>query len=172
MPITPLKALSLMVLLSSPAMAATTFEFIPDHPELVPALWNYREVATRTVIGCRQWDVLQGTGWFQATWYSDYEPTAQGGVYSVTPRQKLGAKICAARMDQYNSVRMEAGPWRGSFSIHPDGLENETSITCRVHPEKPEYESLVCDEAHVAVPGNGTVRIFIRYEDSGVTTPD
>jgi hypothetical protein len=153
-----------MALLSSPALAATTFEFIPDHPELIPALWNYREVATRTVIGCRQWDVLQGTGWFQATWYTDYTPVAQGNVYTVTPKQKLAAKICAAKMDPYNSVRMEAGELRGSFSIHPDGFASETRISCRPDPEGSEYNSLVCDEAHVAVPENGTVRIFMRFE--------
>lgn len=164
MRLTSFRALGLMVLLSSPA-AATTFEFIPDHPELVPVLWNYREMATRTVIGCRQWDVLQGTGWFQATWYSDYAPAFQGKAYTVTPKQSLAAKICAAKMDQYNSVRMEAGSLRGSFSINPDGIASETSISCRPDPEASEYETLVCDEAHVAVPNNGTVRIYIRYEE-------
>jgi hypothetical protein len=161
---TSFKALCLVALLSSPA-AATTFEFIPDHSELVPVLWNYREMATRTVIGCRQWDVLQGTGWFQATWHIDYTPVAQGNVYSVTHKQKLAAKICAAKMDQYNRVRMEAGSLRGSFSVIPDGFANETSISCRPNPEAEEYNNLACDEAHVAVPNNGTVRIYIRYQE-------
>jgi hypothetical protein len=159
------QALCLAALLTTPAAAATTFEFIPENPELVPVLWNYREMATRTVIGCRQWDVLQGTGWFQATWYSDYTPVLQGSFYTVTLKQKLAAKICAAKMDQYNSVRMEAGELRGSFSINPNGVASETSISCRPNPEGTEYTSLSCDEAHVSVPENGTVRIHIRYEE-------
>jgi hypothetical protein len=165
MRIPTLHALFTAAFLSTPAAAATTFEFIPDTEGLVPVLWNYREVATRTVIGCRQWDVLQGTGWFQATWYSDYTPALQGSVYTVTPKPKLAAKICAAKMDQYNSVRMEAGDLRGSFSIHPDGLASETSISCRPNPEGTEYTSLSCDEAHVFVPENGIVRIHIRFEE-------
>jgi hypothetical protein len=68
-------------------------------------------------------------------------------------------------MDQYNSVRMEAGDLRGSFSIHPDGLASETSISCRPNPEGTEYTSLSCDEAHVFVPENGIVRIHIRFEE-------
>jgi hypothetical protein len=165
MRIPALQAFCLAALLSTPAAAATTFEFIPNAEGLAPVLWNYREVATRTVIGCRQWDVLQGTGWFQATWYSDYAPTRQGSAYMVTLKPKLAAKICAAKMDRYNSVRMEAGELRGSFSINPDGLASETSISCRPNPEGTEYTSLSCDEAHVFVPENGTVRIHIRYEE-------
>jgi len=159
------KALSLLALLSTPAAAATTFEFVSEQNAVVPVLWNYRELATRTVIGCRQWDVLQGSGWFQATWYTDYTPLAEGNVYKVKHQQKLGPKICAAKMDQYNSVRVEAGALRGSFSVNPDGFANETSVTCRPNPAGSEYDNLVCDEAHVAVSGQGTVRIFIRYED-------
>ncbi|HYX38187.1 MAG TPA: hypothetical protein VE954_34230 [Oligoflexus sp.] len=164
MRIKSLKALGLMVLLSSPA-AATTFEFVAENNEVIPVLWNYREVATRKVVGCRQWDVLQGTGWFQATWYTDYTPKADNTLYTVEPKPTLGARICAARMDAYNSVRVEAGALRGSFSVNPDGLSNETTITCRPNPAGTEYDNLVCDEAHVALSAQGTVRIVIRYED-------
>jgi hypothetical protein len=158
------KALGLMSLLSSTA-AATTFEFVSEHNTVVPVLWSFREVATRTVIGCRQWDVLQGTGWFQATWHTEYTPEAQENVYRVTPKQKLAAKICAAKMDPYNRVRVEAGELRGSFALIPDGFASETSIVCRARPEGTEYDNLVCDEAHVSVPERGTVRIFIHYQD-------
>lgn len=160
-----LKVLGLTAWLATPAMA-TTFEFVSAENEVVPVLWAYREVATRTFLGCRQWDVLQGTGWFQATWHTEYTPVLEDhDTYTVTPRQNLAAKICAAKMDAYNSVRVEAGDLRGFFPINPDGQSSETEVTCRPNPEGSEYDSLVCDEAHVAVSEKGTVRIYIRFEE-------
>jgi hypothetical protein len=158
------KVIGLMSLLSSPAVA-TTYEFVSEDNLAIPVLWNYREMATRTVIGCRQWDVLQGTGWFQATWHTEYTPEADGNVYRVTPTPKLAAKLCAAKMDQYNRMRVEAGALRGSFSVIPDGFASEASIICRPRPEGTEYDNLVCEDAHVSVPERGTVRVIIHYQE-------
>ncbi len=168
----PLQLLILANLLAiSPLASAISFEFAPDRSELVPTVWTQREVSTRGILGCRQWDILQGTGWFPATFYTEYSPSLSNGIYRVEHKQKWPAKLCAAKMDAYNTVRLEMrsdlveeGLLRGFFHINPNGISNETTINCRFNPASTS-DTLSCDEAQVLVPKEGSVRIHIHLED-------
>ena len=170
MRILPILILAITATVSSFA-SAISFEFAPDRSELVPTAWTQREVSTSGILGCRQWDVLQGTGWFPATFYTEYTPVLNNGIYRVEHKQKWTAKFCAAKMDAYNTVRLEMrsdlveeGLLRGFFHINPNGISNETTINCRFNPAS-TYDTLSCDEALVSVPKEGSVRINLHFED-------
>ncbi len=153
---------------------AQSFTFVPDREELSVTVWHYREVSTRTWLpGCMLPDVLQGTGWFPNTFYTDYSPRATAEGFEVILEPGKMARYCAAQMDAYNSLRLELsrsdapdGVWGGSFSVIPDAAAGkEATVHCRLQISEDPLASLLCEPAHIRLEKNGAYRIFIEVDN-------
>jgi len=127
---------------------------------LIATDWQYREVATKKIWGCYDYDFLQNSGWFLATWYKTYVfvPTPAG--QTVQLEQTVRAKLCNAKMDAFNyvGVKLEtkAGPITGSFRVIPTGTKSSASAVC-----KDTNGTLVCSNAYVKVPTSGAITVTL-----------
>ena len=73
---------------------------------------QYREQSTRNFLpGCYHYDVLQGSGWFPATFYQDIEPkTYDQGIQYEIPKRSWLARYCGAETDNvanYISIKIQ-----------------------------------------------------------------
>jgi hypothetical protein len=142
-------------------------------PGLAAQQWFYREVATRKVWGCYDYDVLQRTGWSLATWYRTYTfaPSAAGPVVNL--ERTLRASACSARMDGVNDVTVSlatpAGPVTGSFRVVPDGAASAAAVRC-TRADTPFVDdtgatrtasALACTDARVKLPASGPMTVTI-----------
>lgn len=160
---------------SEAALSSTGFSLVvrSASPGLAAEQWLYRETATRSAPGCYDYDVLQRTGWYPATWHRTYPftPSATGAVVRLerTPR----AAVCAARMDANNEVVVTLdgprGRISGSFQVVPDGSSDAASARCaRVETSFVDdrgatraESALSCSDAHVQVPGSGAMTVTV-----------
>ncbi len=100
------------ILVSSSAFARIkTATVTVSDPALKPTQFTLREQTTRSWLpGCTHYDVLQGTGWFPATFYFNADPSQQAdGVYFYkVPQPSPLSKYCAAKTDNVaNGLSME-----------------------------------------------------------------
>ena len=157
--------------LISPGSQAGTLIVVPSDENLVALQWTYREVSTRNWFGCWWWDVLQGAGWFPATWYQDIEPEVEDGTYSFTTRDNLHARYCNAQMDSTNRIRLavhdedETILLQGGFSVIPDGDSQEAVIRCVPTDTQDEWNSLACEDAHVAWANSRPIVVHIIWDE-------
>jgi hypothetical protein len=162
----------LITTLCAGAAQAGTLVVIPSDERLTAESWQYREVSSRGWwwgIPCWQWDVLQGTGWFRGTWRETIEPLCEEGEYIFETNIQGWARHCRAQMDQYNRVRLvyetkEGDVFVGGFSLIPDGTSDEAEIRCSVTNPESLYNSLTCEDAHVAWSTNAEVWVSVIME--------
>lgn len=139
---------------------------------LVAENWTYREVATRKVWGCYDYDVLQRSGWFLATWYRTYPFTASAAGPVVKLDRTVRAYACGARMDEFNYVNMSlatpTGPVTGSFRVVPGGTSTSATVTCKRVDYTVTNElgtsngsQLECTDARVKVPSSGAMTVAV-----------
>ncbi len=157
---------------AEPLSAGLALSIAPDASGIVPSTWEYRELSTRNIFGCNDYDILQGTGWFPATWYKTYPFMAAGDTFVVNLEHTFRAFLCAAQMDPYNSVYVErvdagavGGKLAGRFGVVPDGTSGETTITCMRNPSGDPDRTLTCEDAHVRLPAKGTMTVHIRFQE-------
>jgi hypothetical protein len=140
---------------------------------LQPQQWHYVETATRKVIGCYDYDVLQGSGWYLATWRRTYDFVAAASGPTVNLQRTLRASACAARMAPFNEVTVSlataAGPVEGFFRVLPTGATASAAVTCtKVDSSfvdssgRTQVSSrLACTDAAVKVPTSGAMTVTV-----------
>lgn len=155
------------------AASAGTLVVSPESEDLIVTQWNHREVATRNWFGCREYDFLQGTGWYSSTWHNDFEPAFDvdddDNVYTFETKRTWRQRYCASEMDQYNYVQLE---WidadgtvlHGRFSVIPGGQSDDVEIGCSVNHSNDPYNAITCDDAVVSWSADGTYYIDIFWE--------
>lgn len=132
---------------------------------LVPAGWQYREIAKRTWLpGCYLYDVLQGSGWFPATFYKDVEPDVSfdGQTYTyITGNRSWHAGYCGAEMDTVGNYVFldvlddsQALVASGTFNVIGLGDSQHAQVHCRIQ-DQPDWDVnlVLCNDALVG-PGN------------------
>ncbi len=130
-----------------------------------------REQTTRALLpGCTWPDVLQGTGWFPATFYSSTQPTSIDSTtvkFNLVKRTAL-ASYCGAVTDNVaNSISfifpiVETG--RDAYGSIPFTLGTSELIhavvECRyVQTEQEEHGQFLCDNASLAANGDLTISV-------------
>lgn len=153
-----------------PLSTGIRFAFEGSDPNLVPGVWEYREVAARNWIGCQSYDVLQGMGWYPTTWYRSISPILEGGKYMYSIDRTFRAVYCGARMDAYNALGLRfpdpaapGGYLVGYVAVIPDGNSADVAVRCRKDTSRGALNTLWCDEAHVKVPSKGTVAVRLDW---------
>ena len=162
----PLLARFALCLLAIPSAHAATLIVSTGSDYVAAVDWEYRSVATRHWLGCWQYDVLQGSGWYPSTYYNTYTPEQSGYDYRFTTDSGFWRNYCAAQMDQYNHVRLQyqgidGTLYQGSFRVIPDGDSRETNIECWIDESRDSYNQLDCDDPHVIWSNSGTTTINI-----------
>jgi hypothetical protein len=153
------------------AASAGTLVVSPSSEDVVVTQWNHREVATRNWLGCREYDFLQGTGWYSSTWHNDFESIFDDyeNAYTFETKRTWRQRYCASEMDQYNYVQVE---WidangtvlHGRFSIVPGGQSDDVEIECSVSHSNDPYNAITCDDAVVSWRSGSTVYVDIIWE--------
>lgn len=148
-----MRTLILLIALSSPASAAS-LRVEASSPNVTVETFEFRRVATRSWLGCWHWDVLQGTGWFRATWHHLVELVAGSAELPYGWYEWY----CDARIDQYNAVRFTwtdpadaARVYRGSFMIEPGSVATDDVVGCELVAPADEWNHITCTAAHVAL---------------------
>jgi hypothetical protein len=141
---------------------------------LAPQQWHYVETATRKVVGCYDYDVLQGSGWYLATWRRTYGFAAASAAPTVNLERTLRAAACAARMSPLNEVTVSlsttAGPVDGFFRVLPTGSTSSAAVTCKKVDSSFVDElgrtrtasRLDCTDAAVKLPTSGAMTVTVR----------
>jgi hypothetical protein len=147
-----------LLLTSTAAAGAASLKVKPASPHVQVETFEYRRVATRNWLGCWHWDVLQGTGWFRATWYHLIDLVA--GDKGSLGELALGwyEWYCGAQIDQYNAVTFTwtdpadaTRVYRGAFSIAPDSDATSDVVGCELVAPDDEWNALSCTTAHAAL---------------------
>jgi len=139
---------------------------------LVPQQWLYREIATHKVVGCYDYDYLQGSGWFLASWNRTYPFIASAAGPVVNLQRTARATACLAKMDEFNHVNMSlaasTGPVAGSSRVVPGGASTFASATCKrvCYTVTNEIGTqtgsrLDCTDARVRVPASGAMTVTV-----------
>ena len=158
----------LLALLCSKSAYAGTLVITSDDNNLVPLEWEYKEIATRQWLpGCSWWDFLQASGWFPATWFSYYTPSAEATSYRFETRSTWARRYCGSSLNEYNHVRMNytdvvnGTVYEGSFRVIPGGANNHVNIQCWIDDSNDYGRPLQCENPTVDWDDRDTTTIDI-----------
>ncbi len=149
--------------------AATTLIVEPVTPGITVDRIEYRFVSTRDWLGCWQWDVLQGSGWFRATWWHETDLEADGDSFVAELERNWYAQYCDARMDEINGVWFTwtnpedpTDTYQGRFTIDPTGEGDTDAVTCALTDADSDWNNFECGTAAVEVTPAGDVAIALE----------
>lgn len=157
----------LAVLIGGTSVAsANTLVIEPTSSNLVPLTFDYRFDATRRWLGCYQYDVLQGSGWYASAWYHTATLTQVDGDYEARFQRTWQERYCAADMGPYNYVNFvwtspsdSTLQYRGVMQIHAGASASVDEVTCRLIDPTSPYNAIECDAAEVSFAGPRTTII-------------
>lgn len=166
---------STIFLLSNVALARPkTLTVISNSKNLVPTTLGFREQTTKSWLpGCSWYDILQNTGWFPATFYTDTYPvesTDQVFEFQFKKRSPL-ALYCAAKTDNVaNGISLEirdendtAIAWSGISYRIGTGSQNSVEVHCKTLKSAVEgqLDSIECSEASFNSDEDLEINLFL-----------
>lgn len=165
------------LLFAGATRATPEFRFEVSEAALKPVRFEFHEKATRTWLpGCGQPDLVQG-GWIPVSARYDQIPQSIApNLFQVRVQRgffrTLWVKLCAARFDEQNFVRLEHGLSPATrrfaaFQIDPRGSAMDATSVCALTPNTPASasEPLGCSRPSLKTQGTGTVFVRIVWQE-------
>lgn len=162
-------AAAALIVGSSSTALANTLIIEPTSANLVPVSFEYRFDAARKWLGCFQYDVLQGSGWYPGAWYHTANFTPVDGEYEAEFSRTWTERYCAATMGIYNYVQIEwtnpndpSEVYHGVMQIDAGGSQPFDEVTCKLADPSSPWNAIECQTAAVSFSGKGDATILIN----------
>lgn len=140
----------------SSTASANTLVVEPTSENVVIENFEYRYDAVRRWVGCWQYDILQGSGWYPSAWYHTAEMTYVDGDYQAKFQPTLLERYCAAEMTYLNYVQIvwtdpndASRVYRGVMQIDARGATAFDEVSCVLADPESPYNAIECERAYV-----------------------